>query len=240
MYHGKVPQYGALLLEEGVHVDTALKERTQEADPAVINTTVVEVKVSGSKGYLFLKRLCDIIVSFCGLMILAIPMVIIGVLIRVDSKGPALFCQERLGKNGKPFTMYKFRSMRIDAEANGPQWAEKNDCRCTKFGRLIRKSRIDELPQMINILKGEMSFVGPRPERACFYDEFEKYIPHFRQRLLVQPGLTGHAQVNGGYELKPEEKIVYDMEYIANRSVKMDLLCIWKTVLVVFSHDGAR
>ena len=87
---------------------------------------------------------------------------------------------------------------------------------------------------------GEMSFVGPRPERACFYDEFETYIPHFRQRLLVRPGLTGHAQVNGGYELKPEEKIVYDLEYIANRSIRMELKCIWRTVLVVFSHDGAR
>jgi lipopolysaccharide/colanic/teichoic acid biosynthesis glycosyltransferase len=167
-------------------------------------------------------------------------MLIIALVIRLDSTGPALFTQERLGKNGKPFIMIKFRSMRMDAEVNGPQWADKNDCRCTKVGRFLRKSRLDELPQLVNILMGEMSFVGPRPERACFYDEFEQYIPHFRQRLQVQPGLTGHAQVNGGYELKPEEKIVYDLEYIAKRSVKMDLQCIWKTVLVVFSHDGAR
>jgi lipopolysaccharide/colanic/teichoic acid biosynthesis glycosyltransferase len=108
------------------------------------------------------------------------------------------------------------------------------------LGAKLRKSRLDELPQLFNILKGDMSIVGPRPERACFYDEFEKYIPHFRQRLTVRPGLTGHAQVNGGYDLKPEEKIVYDMEYIANRSLRMDIQCIWKTVLVVFSHDGAR
>ena len=220
-------------------MDTALKERLQASDSAAVKT-VPEVKVSGTKGYLLFKRVCDICVSFGALVVLWLPMVIVGVLIRVDSEGPALFCQERLGKNGRPFTMYKFRSMRMDAEANGPQWASKDDCRCTKVGRMLRKSRIDELPQLINILRGDMSFVGPRPERACFYDEFEEYIPHFRQRLLVQPGLTGHAQVNGGYELKPEEKIVYDLEYIANRSVKMDLQCIWKTVLVVFSHDGAR
>ena len=220
-------------------MDTALKEKVQVSDPAAVKT-VPEVKVSGTRGYLLFKRVCDIFVSFGALMVLWFPMVIVGVLIRVDSDGPALFCQERLGKNGRPFTMYKFRSMRMDAELNGPQWASKDDCRCTKVGRVLRKSRIDELPQLINILRGDMSFVGPRPERACFYDEFEKYIPHFRQRLLVQPGLTGHAQVNGGYELKPEEKIVYDLEYIANRSVKMDLQCLWKTVMVVFSHDGAR
>lgn len=220
-------------------MDTALKEKVQVSDPAAVKT-VPEVKVSGTRGYLLFKRVCDIFVSFGALMVLWLPMVIVGVLIRVDSDGPALFCQERLGKNGRPFTMYKFRSMRMDAELNGPQWASKDDCRCTKVGRVLRKSRIDELPQLINILRGDMSFVGPRPERACFYDEFEKYIPHFRQRLLVQPGLTGHAQVNGGYELKPEEKIVYDLEYIANRSVKMDLQCLWKTVMVVFSHDGAR
>ena len=189
---------------------------------------------------MILKRLVDIVLAFLGLAILFIPMLIIALVIRLDSPGPALFMQERLGKNGKPFIMVKFRSMRMDAEVNGPQWAQKNDNRCTKVGRFLRKSRVDELPQLVNILMGEMSFVGPRPERACFYDEFETYIPHFRQRLLVQPGLTGLAQVNGGYELKPEEKIVYDLEYIANRSVRMDLLCIWKTVLVVFSHDGAR
>ena len=199
-----------------------------------------QVVVSGSKGYLWLKRLCDVVIAFFALAILWIPMIVIALVIRLDSPGPALFMQERLGRNGKPFIMVKFRSMCLDAEANGPRWADKNDHRCTKVGRFLRKSRLDELPQLVNVLMGEMSFVGPRPERACFYDEFEKYIPHFRQRLLVQPGLTGLAQVNGGYELKPEEKIVYDLEYIANRSVKMELHCLWKTVLVVFSHDGAR
>lgn len=198
------------------------------------------VKIGGSKGYLFVKRIFDIAAAIFAGALLLIPMVIIAVLIRLDSEGPALFCQERLGKNGKPFVMYKFRSMHLDAEINGPQWADKDDERCTKLGRFLRNSRLDELPQLINILKGEMSFVGPRPERAYFYNEFEKYIPNFRDRLLVLPGLTGYAQVNGGYELAPEEKIVYDMEYIAKRSLRMDVMCILKTVGVVFSHDGAR
>ena len=198
------------------------------------------VAVGGSKGYLIVKRIFDIVFALLAGVLLLIPMVILAILIRLDSKGPALFCQERLGENGKPFVMFKFRSMRLDAEADGPQWASKNDDRCTKLGKILRNSRLDELPQLINILKGDMSFVGPRPERAYFYDEFEKYIPHFRDRLLVRPGLTGHAQVNGGYELLPEEKIIYDMEYIANRSLKMDLTCILKTIAVMFSSEGAR
>lgn len=203
-------------------------------------TEKAPVKIGGSKGYLLVKRMVDVLVAALASALLLIPMAILAILIRIDSEGPALFCQERLGENGKPFVMYKFRSMRMDAEADGPQWANKNDDRCTKLGKVLRSSRLDEVPQLINILKGEMSFVGPRPERAFFYDEFEKYIPNFRDRLLVRPGLTGYAQVNGGYELAPEEKIVYDMEYIANRSLKMDFICVMKTIGVVFSHEGAR
>ena len=167
-------------------------------------------------------------------------MLIIGLLVKLDSKGPAIFRQERLGLHGKPFTMYKFRSMRLDAEENGPQWANKNDERCTKLGKLLRKSRLDELPQVVNILLGHMSIVGPRPERAYFYDEFEAYIPGFRQRLQVQPGLTGYAQVNGGYDLSPEEKLAYDMEYIEKRCIRLDISCMIKTVRLIFTHEGAR
>ena len=129
---------------------------------------------------------------------------------------------------------------RTDAEKDGPKWAERSDDRCTRFGALLRKTRLDELPQLWNILKGEMSFVGPRPERKYFYEQFEKYIVGFSNRLVVTPGLTGYAQVNGGYELAPEEKIVYDMEYIARRSIRLDLQCIVKTALLIFTHDGAR
>lgn len=190
--------------------------------------------------YLFLKRVFDIVGSLCIGIILMIPMVILGILIKIDSRGPAIYKQERLGKDGVPFMMYKFRSMTLDAEENGPQWAEKDDDRCTNLGRILRKCRLDELPQLWNILKGEMSFVGPRPERSYFYDKFETYIPGFRNRLIVKPGLTGHAQVNGGYELGPEEKLVYDMEYIENMSMRMDFLCILKTARLVFTHEGAR
>lgn len=197
-------------------------------------------QLTASTSYTVIKRLFDVVASSVLLLLLCIPMGIIAVLICLDSPGPALFRQERLGKNGEPFVILKFRSMRINAEENGPQWADKNDPRCTKVGRVLRKSRLDELPQLWNILKGEMSFVGPRPERACFYDQFETYIHGFRNRLVVKPGLTGWAQVNGGYELKPEEKIVLDMEYIQKSSVRMDLMCLFQTVHLIFTHEGAR
>lgn len=202
--------------------------------------TVKLITVSEGTYYLFLKRLFDIIASLLGSILLLIPMLIIALCVCLDSSGPALFRQERLGKNGVPFTIYKFRSMYINAEINGPQWAEQNDRRCTRVGRFLRSTHLDELPQLWNILRGDMSFVGPRPERACFYEEFETYIHGFHNRLLVQPGLTGLAQVNGGYELKPEEKIVYDMEYIQTRSVWIDIKCILKTAGLVFTHKGAR
>lgn len=199
-----------------------------------------DVELKPSTGYRFIKRLFDIVASLLIVSVLLLPMLVIGALIWCSSPGPALYRQERLGLNGKKFTMLKFRSMVNDAEAEGPQWATENDQRCTKIGAFLRKTRLDELPQLWNILKGDMSFVGPRPEREYFYDEFESYIIGFRKRLLVKPGLTGLAQVNGGYELLPEEKIVYDMAYIKNMSLKMDLKCIFKTVRLIFTHEGAR
>lgn len=202
--------------------------------------TVEPIAISDGTFYLVFKRLFDVVVSLLAGFLLLIPMLMIALFIRLDSSGPVIFRQERLGKNGIPFMIYKFRSMYTDAEINGPQWAEQNDHRCTRFGRFLRNTRLDELPQLWNILKGDMSFVGPRPERACFYEEFETYVHGFSNRLRVQPGLTGWAQVNGGYDLKPEEKIVYDMEYIQSRSVWMDLKCIFKTIRLVFSHEGAR
>ena len=201
---------------------------------------VEERKMTGSAAYLWAKRLFDVLFAIIVGTVLLIPMIIIGLLVKWDSKGPAIFKQERLGLDGKPFIMYKFRSMRVDAESAGPRWAEKNDARCTKLGKYLRRTRLDELPQVINILNGTMSVVGPRPERACFYDQFETYIPGFRQRLQVKPGLTGYAQVNGGYELLPEEKLTYDMEYIAKRSMWLDLVCIIKTVRLIFTCEGAR
>lgn len=197
-------------------------------------------KDSGKIVYLIGKRIFDVVFSIVFGIILLIPMAVIAGLIKLESPGPAIFKQERLGKDGKPFVMYKFRSMHLDSEKDGPQWATDNDPRCTKVGKVLRVCRADEFPQLWNIFKGEMSVVGPRPERECFYEEFEKYIPGFYNRLAVKPGLTGLAQVNGGYELKPEEKIVYDMEYIENQSFGMDLKCVFRTVKLAFTHEGAR
>ncbi len=201
---------------------------------------VPDIKPKKKPFYSFVKRLTDIVVSLIGLAVAFVPMIIIGIIICADSKGPAIFKQERLGLNGKPFMLYKFRSMYLDAEDEGAKWASENDTRCTRVGAFLRKSRIDELPQLLNILCGDMSLVGPRPERSYFYNEFEKTIHGFSHRLNVRPGLTGLAQVSGGYDLLPEEKIVYDMEYIENRSLWLDLKCIFKTVAVVFTFDGAR
>lgn len=201
---------------------------------------VPDIKPKKKPFYSFVKRLTDIVISSVGLIVAFIPMIIIGIIVRIDSEGPAIYKQERLGLNGKSFMLLKFRSMQIDAEDEGAKWAEENDIRCTRVGGFLRKSRIDELPQLLNILKGDMSLVGPRPERPCFYNEFEKTIHGFSHRLNVRPGLTGLAQVNGGYDLLPEEKVVYDMEYIENRSLWLDFKCIVKTVAVVFNFDGAR
>lgn len=191
--------------------------------------------------YTILKRGFDIVVAFLALVFLFIPMLVIGIIVATTSDGGALYKQERLGKNGKPFTMVKFRTMIKDSEIDGAQWSQgENDPRITPIGKILRNTRLDELPQLFCILSGKMSFVGPRPERECFYNEFEKYIHGFKHRLLVTPGLTGHAQVNGGYELKPEEKIIFDMEYIENRSVLMDIKILLQTVSVVIGRKGAK
>ncbi|MDO4622407.1 MAG: sugar transferase [Eubacteriales bacterium] len=197
-------------------------------------------KPSMIKQYESVKRMFDVLSSFIGLVLFSLPMIIISILIYGDSKGPILYKQERLGKNGVPFIMYKFRSMRLDAESEGPRWAEENDERCTEIGKFLRNTRLDELPQLWNILRGDMSFVGPRPERAYFYREFKRTIPDFYKRLQVIPGLTGYAQVNGGYDLSPEEKLQFDLEYINRRSIGLDLLCMIKTVRLIFTHEGAR
>lgn len=198
-------------------------------------------KIKGGILYKIIKRFFDIVVSLCALIVLAIPMIVIALIVRLTSEGPAIYKQERLGKNSKPFQILKFRTMIKDSEVDGAQWSTgDDDPRITPIGRILRKFRLDELPQFWNILNGSMSFVGPRPERECFYEEFEKYIHGFRHRLCVTPGLTGLAQINGGYDLKPEEKIVYDMEYINNRSIINDIKIMFKTVAVIFTHDGAK
>lgn len=190
--------------------------------------------------YDFVKRIGDVVLSILLFLVLSPLMCMIAIFIKIDSSGPVIFAQERLGKNGVPFLMYKFRSMTVDAEKDGPKWASENDDRCTRVGKILRKARLDEIPQLWNILEGDMSFVGPRPERAYFYQKFEAEIPGFKDRLAVKPGLTGLAQINGGYDLGPGEKIVYDMEYIEHPSIHLDVKCMLKTFTLIFTHKGAR
>lgn len=231
---------GVSSLKSTAAFETAERNDQFNCQQEISEYYIESVSVADRPGYFALKRCFDIVFSLFAGLLLALPMLIIALVIRLDSEGPAIYKQERLGKDGKEFMMYKFRSMQLDAEANGPQWAEESDERCTKVGRILRKTRLDELPQLWNIFIGDMSFVGPRPERAYFYEQFETYIHGFRHRLAVKPGLTGLAQINGGYDLKPEEKILYDMEYIKTMSPLMDLKCIIKTVKLVFTHQGAR
>lgn len=192
------------------------------------------------KSYRIVKRVFDIVSCVLLGLVLLIPMAVVALLIKIESPGPALYKQERLGKGGKTFMMYKFRSMYLDAEKNGPQWAQTEDPRRTKIGKVIRVWHIDELPQLLNVIKGDMSVVGPRPEREYFYDEFEQTVPEFRKRLLVDQGLTCIAQVNGCYDLTPAERLAYDFEYMAKQSVWTDFVCILKTFVVLFNHKGAR
>lgn len=194
-----------------------------------------------NKSFDIYKRVLDIFASIIGLVI-GIPLLIIfGVAIKIEDKGPVFYKQERLGLKGRKFYVYKLRSMRVNAESiGGAQWAQKDDPRITKIGKFIRKTRIDEIPQLYNILCGDMSLIGPRPERPELTYEFEKEIPGFMYRLSVKPGLTGWAQVNGGYDITPKEKLELDKQYIENRSILLDFKIILMTIRVVLTGDGAR
>ena len=175
------------------------------------------------------------------LLMLSVPICILAcIAIYIELRVNPIYTQKRVGLNGRVFKIYKLRSMYIDAEKDGPKWASENDERITKVGRIIRKTRIDELPQLVNILKRDMSFIGPRPERPELIEEFLKNIPDFNDRLLVKPGITGWAQVNGGYSLTPKEKLEFDKYYIKNRGFKLDLLILIKTIIVIFTRHGAR
>ena len=198
------------------------------------------IEEDSMNSYRGLKRLIDFFLSIVLLMPAIAICLISGVLIVIETKGNPLFTQERVGLNGEKFKIYKLRSMYNDAEKDGHKWAEKKDSRITKVGAIIRKIRIDELPQLINIIKGEMAIIGPRPERPEFIEEFLKEIPDFNDRLAVKPGITGWAQVNGGYELSPKEKLQYDQYYIEHENFKLDVLILFKTIKVVFTGEGSR
>ncbi len=191
-----------------------------------------------------LKRLCDVAIG--GVMLAAaLPaMAAAALAIKLDSPGPILYRQERVGRFGKSFTIFKFRSMTVNAEASGkPRWAQKGDPRITRVGRFIRAARVDELPQLVNIIRGDMSLVGPRPERPHFVEQLARAIPFYRQRAYVKPGLTGWAQVNYPYGASVEdarEKLAYDLFYVKHRTVWLDLVILLSTVRVVLFRDGAR
>lgn len=219
---------------------TVNKKFLEKYDEQQIKESLDFFLLKDSKLYDIYSRLLDICLSIVGLLV-GMPLVIIfGILIKIEDKGPIIYKQERVGRYGRVFNIYKIRSMKTDAEKYGAQWAQKNDPRILKVGNFIRKTRIDEIPQLFNILKGDMSIIGPRPERPMFTMQFNDEIDGFINRLLVKPGLTGWAQVNGGYEMTPEEKFKWDIEYIMKRNIFIDIRIILKTITVVLTGEGAR
>lgn len=196
--------------------------------------------VAGGVGYRFVKRAFDIVACGAALVVLAIPMAVIAVAVKRESPGPAIYAQTREGKGGKPFKIYKFRSMYTDAEVRGAQWAVDDDPRITPLGKRLRNTRLDEIPQFWNVVRGDMSLVGPRPERPAFCAAFRERINGWDQRTLVRPGITGYAQVHGGYELLPKEKATLDIEYLEKRSLRMDLTIMLATLGVLKTGEGAR
>jgi len=190
------------------------------------------------------KRMIDLVASCLGILLLSPCFVLLPILIKLSSPGSVFYQQERLGEKGKPFTILKFRSMRENAEADtGPVWANENDPRITRIGKIMRTLRLDELPQLINVIQGEMSLVGPRPERQVFIKELEQKIPYYRFRLTVKPGLTGWAQVKYRYGASKEdslEKLQYDLYYVKHLSPFFDITILLETLRVVFAGQGAR
>jgi sugar transferase (PEP-CTERM system associated) len=191
-----------------------------------------------------MKRLVGVLLSTVMLIVFSPLLLIVAVAIKLDSRGPAFFSQERVGEYGKIFMMHKFRSMDVDAEIkSGPVWAEEDDPRITRVGGIIRKLRIDEIPQLWNVFKGDMSFVGPRPERLFFVEKLKEIIPYYNERLSVKPGVTGWAQIKYAYSATEEEsleKLKYDLYYIKNMSLVMDLIIIFHTVKIVLLGRGSR
>jgi sugar transferase (PEP-CTERM system associated) len=231
---------GTVAIEEG----TSLYERvTGKISVEMLRPSWIIFSGGNRRGRLELgvRRAINIVGSLIA-MIASIPIALLTVLaIKLDSKGPVFYTQERVGKNNRPFTIIKFRSMRVDAEQDGPVWAQSGDERITRVGRIIRKIRVDEIPQFFNILRGDMSFVGPRAERPFFVEQLTREVPFYSQRHLVEPGLTGWAQVNYGYGSTVEDavqKLQYDLYYIKNETLLLDLWVILKSLKIVFIGRG--
>ncbi len=188
-----------------------------------------------------IKRIFDFIVSLTALIILSPVLILIGLAIKVYDRGPVIYSQERVTRGNKTFKLYKFRSMIVDAEKyTGPVLAADNDPRITPIGRFIRATRLDEFPQLINVFKGEMSLVGPRPERPCFVEQFVEEIPDFKYRVTVKAGITGLAQVMGKYNTTPDDKLRYDLLYIRNYSFFLDIKIILQTIKILFMKDSTE
>jgi len=212
--------------------------------------------------YLGVKRASDVVISLVALAIFGLMLPVLTLIIKLDSPGPVFYSQERVGLNrrrgrgnfsgddrrkvlqpGMPFRVIKLRTMSVDAEAGGPQWATANDVRVTRVGKFLRRSRLDEVPQFLNVLRGEMSLIGPRPERMVFVRKLEQQIPHYSDRLLVLPGITGLSQVINGYDDGVESvrrKVELDREYIRKSGFKQDGKILLSTVTVVLKGEGAR
>jgi sugar transferase (PEP-CTERM system associated) len=189
------------------------------------------------------KRFLDLVISAVGLVVLIPLFILVAALIRVDTPGPIFYRQTRVGLRGQPYLIWKFRSMHLDAEKHGPRCAEMNDPRISRVGRWLRKARIDELPQLINVLKGEMSLVGPRPERPVFVETLRTQIPYYDIRHTVRPGITGWAQVKFRYGASQEDshmKLQYDLFYVKNLSFHFDLTILIRTIRVILLGEGAR
>ncbi|OZA93228.1 MAG: sugar transferase [Erythrobacter sp. 34-65-8] len=234
---------------QGVHVNdfsSFMERETGRVDLDSVNPSWLIFSDGFSSGRMVssaAKRVFDILASGL-LLLLTLPVIaLFAVLVKLDSKGPAFFRQQRVGLYGETFEVIKLRSMRTDAEKDGVKWAEKNDPRITRLGRFIRKVRIDELPQTWSVLKGEMSFVGPRPEVPKFVAELEEHLPYYAERHMVKPGITGWAQINYPYGASVEDsrnKLEYDLYYAKNYTPFLDLLILLQTLRVVLWSEGAR
>jgi exopolysaccharide biosynthesis polyprenyl glycosylphosphotransferase len=215
-----------------------------DPDAVTLNDLLLSGGFAAGRLSAAVKRGCDVVISL-GMMVVTLPMMALTALvIKIDSPGPVLYRQQRIGYLGQPFTLLKFRSMTVDAEAGGdPRWAQKQDPRTTRIGNFIRTTRIDELPQLANVMRGEMSLVGPRPERPHFVEQLARAIPFYRERSYVKPGLTGWAQINFPYGASIEdarEKLAYDLYYTKHRGVLLDLVILISTIRVVLCREGGR
>ena len=237
------------LIKACVSIDKECYSIPKVSDIYIQNTTILRLydKVLFRYGESMLtreqeviKRAEDLIFAVL-LLIPALPvMLLIALGIKLEDGGPVFYRQKRVTKGGREFDMLKFRSMQVDAEKDGPRLAGKNDSRITKMGKIIRNLHFDELPQIVNVLRGEMSMVGPRPERREFIDEYAKIIPEFKERLKVRGGLTGYAQIYGKYNTGPEDKIKYDLIYIYQYSLRMDIRLLFLTVRILFQKENTE